>query len=611
MMYPQIYPSPGLVKQRRALLFSLVGRLKPGVTMPQAESGLQSIAQDLARQFPLENEGRRIRLTSVSEAALSARTRPMISKAGAVLMTISALVLLIACGNVANLLLARAAGRNKEIAVRLAIGANRSRLIRQLLTESMVLATLGGACGLLLASWARDFLWSMRPPLFNHAGFRLELDSHVLLFNLAVSIATGIVFGLAPAIRATRSNLATDLKDRAGQPRGFNGAWRPRSLLVMVQVALSLVALIGAGLFARSLSSADRADPGFDAAHLGIVLFNVNHQAYNEGRGRDYARRVLERAAATPGVVAATLSKDMPFHVSASRTVMLEGQDSIANGQGRATLTSVVWPGYFQTVRIPLLRGRDFTQLDTKTTGRVVIVNQAAAAAYWPGENPIGKRIQFFGEGLPVEVVGMARNANYQSIGEAPQALVYLSLVQYYFPTGVLYVRTSGDPNGILPTVRRELQALDRNLPLQTESLHATIRESLWAQRLSAGLLAIFGGLALLLSTIGIYGVISYSVRQRAREIGIRMALGATAMNVRVMILREGMRLVAIGVLAGALVSLAAAGSVKAMLFETGPRDALTFLLVPSILILVAIAACWVPAIRATRMDPAVSLRDE
>ena len=337
----------------------------------------------------------------------------------------------------------------------------------------------------------------------------------------------------------------------------------------------------------------------------------MNHRAYNEGRGRDYARRALERAAGTPGVAAATLSKDLPFHVSASRTVMLDGQDSTAGGQGRAVLTSVVWPGYFQTVGIPLLRGRDFTPLDTKTTGCVVIVNQAAAGAYWPGENPIGKRIQFFGEGLPVEVVGVARNANYQSIGEAPQALVYLSLVQYYFPTGVLYVRTAGDPDRVLPTVRRELQALDRDLPLEAESLRTTIRDTLWAQRISAGLLALFGGLALLLSTIGIYGVISYSVRQRAREIGIRMALGATAMNVRLMILREGMRLVAIGVLAGALVSLAAAGSVQAMLFEIGPRDAVTFMLVPAILTAVAIAACWVPALRATRIDPAVALRDE
>jgi len=379
----------------------------------------------------------------------------------------------------------------------------------------------------------------------------------------------------------------------------------------MVQVALSLVALIGACLFARSLSSAGSADPGFDAPHLAIVSFNMNHGGYNEARGRDYARRVVERAAATPGVTAATLSKDVPFRVSGSRTVMLQGQESTVNGQGRAVLTSVVWPGYFQTLGIPLLRGRDFTQLDTKTTGRVAIVNQAAAAAYWPGENPIGKLIRFFGEGVPVEVVGVARNANYQSIGEAPQALIYLSLVQYYFPTGVLYVRTAGDPNRVLPTVRRGVQALARDLPLEAESLAPSIRDSLWAQRISAGLLAIFGGLALLLSTIGIYGVISYSVRQRAREIGIRMALGATAMNVRVMILRQGMRLVAIGVLAGALVSLAAAGSVQAMLFEIGPRDAITFMVVPAILISVAIAACWLPALRGTRIDPAVALRDE
>jgi predicted permease len=610
-MYPQVYPNPGQVAQRRALIFATVGRLRPGVSVRQAESALQSLAQELERQYPRENQGRRVSLTTVTEAALNARTRPVVSQAGALLMTISALVLLIACANVANLLLARATGRHKEIAVRLAMGGSRRRVIRQLLTESVLLAIAGGAGGLVVASWARDVLWALRPPMFNHAGFRLDLDPRVLLFTIVISLATGVVFGLAPAFRATRTDLATDLKERASSPAGFHHLWHPRAVLVMAQVALSLVALIGAGLFARSLRSAGQIDPGFDAAHLGIVVYNVTDQAYNEGRGREYHQRAVERAASVHGVVSAALARDLPFHVASTRTVLLQGRENTAAAQGRSTLTSVVSPGYFQTMGIGLLRGRDFHTGDTKTTPRVVIVNETAARAYWPGEDPIGQHISFAGEGLPVEVIGIVKTANYLAIAEAPQAMVYLSLAQYYFPTSVLYVRTAGAPEAVMGAVRREVQALDRNLLLQVESLETSIRELLWAQRLSAGLLSAFGALALLLATIGIYGVISYSVRQRTREIGVRLALGATVGDIHRMILREGIRLVAVGVAVGGGVSLAAAGSVGSMLFLKSPRDVLTFTLVPAMLAVVGLIACWIPAIRATNIDPSVALREE
>jgi predicted permease len=344
---------------------------------------------------------------------------------------------------------------------------------------------------------------------------------------------------------------------------------------------------------------------------LGVVAFNVADLGYNEGRGREFERQALERAAAVPGVVSATLAKDVPFHVSLARTVLLEGQEDTTSGKGLFTLTSVVWPGYLRTVGIPILRGRDFSLLDTATTPRVVIVNEAAAMAYWPGENPIGKRIRFFGDNAPVEVVGIARNANYQAIGERPQALIYGSLVQYYFPTAVLYVRTKGDPEAVSAAVRRGVQTLDRNLLLQSESVGGIIRESLWAQRLSAGLLGVFGGLALVLAAVGIYGVVSYSVNRRVREIGVRMALGATPAEVQTLILTEGIRLVAMGVVAGLAMALAGSRAVAGMLFATSPHDAATFVLVPSILTLVGVLACWFPALRATRIDPAVALRDE
>ncbi len=379
-------------------------------------------------------------------------------RGGTVLVVISAVVLIIACGNLASLLLARAAGRTKEIAVRLALGASRRRLIRQLLTESVLLAIAGGAAGLLIAVLSRNLLWSMRPPAFNRSSVRMTLDGTVLAYNFAISVLTGLIFGLAPAIRATRSDLATDLKERSGQAAHRSGPWNPRSVLVMAQVAFSVVALVGAGLFVRSLRNALQFDPGFDSAHLGILVFNVADHGYSQAQGRDYQRRVLERARAVPGVAAATLSNDWPFRVSLSRTMSVEGRE----GPGQIILCEIIWPGFLQTEGIPLLRGRDFNEQDAQDAPRVAIVNQEAANLYWPGADPVGKRVKFFGETTTAEVVGVARTANYQAIGEKPRPFVYLSLQQYYFPISVLSIRTAGEPDAVLASVRAEVHAIDR-----------------------------------------------------------------------------------------------------------------------------------------------------
>jgi predicted permease len=612
MMYPQVYPNPAWVNQRRALMFAVAGRLKPGIGLPQAQAAIGSVARELERQYPKDNAGRSVRLTSVAQAALAPKTRTIVTDVSAVLLIMSGLVLLIACANVANLLLARAAGRSREITVRLALGASRWRLIRQLLTESVVLSVIGGLGGLVVAKWARDLVWWLRPPMFSHAGLHLDLDGRVLAYSMAVSVLTGILFGIAPALRATQGDLATDLKERSGAPASHRaGSWNPRSVLVIFQVAFSLITLLGAGLFVRSIQNAAQIDPGFEASHLGIVAFNVGDQGYNEARGREYQTRVLELASAMPGVTGAALSKDAPFHVSGARTVLLDGQENTASGTGRYILTTAIGLGYFRTLGIPLVRGRDLTALDSSTSPHVAIVNEAAAAHFWPGQDPIGKRLHFLGDPAPAEVVGVARNANYQAIGEDPQAFIYLSLLQYYVPTVVMYIRTNGDPEAVALSVRHAMQPLDRNLLLQSESIGRTIRESLWAQRLCAWLLAVFGGLALLLATIGIYGVISYSVSQRVREIGVRMAMGATAGDVQVMVLREGVRLVAIGVLVGMTIAIGVSRVIQSMLFVISARDAATFVLVPSILTLVAIVACWVPALRATRIDPSTALRNE
>jgi predicted permease len=586
----------------------MVGRLKPGVGRPRAQGDLDSIARDLAQRFPKDNQGRHVSLTSVTAAAIPPSNRRQIDDAGLLLLLVSGIVAVIACGNVASLLMARAAARSKEITVRLALGASRLRLVRQLLTESLLLAAVGGAAGLLLAVWARDVLWSLRPPLFRFAAVELALDRTVLAYTLGVSVLTGVLFGLAPALRATRGDLAGDLKERTGKVVSPGGPWSARSLLVMGQVAFSLVALVGAGLFVRSLRNAGRFEPGFDAAHLGIVVFDVAGQGYDEASGRDFERRALQRVAAVPGVVSATLAKDWPFHVSFSRTMEPDGPQA---GAGRIVLAGFTWPGYFQCVRTSLLRGRDFSLQDGPTGPNVVIVNEAAANFYWPHEDPVGKRVRFFGDSQPAEVVGVAANANYQSLGEKAQPFVYLSMLQHYFPTAVVYFRTAGDPDVVLGAVRRQVQSLDRNLLLQSESIHSTIQQSVWAQRLSAALLSLFGVLALVLASIGIYGVVSYSVTQRVREFGIRMALGATALDVQLMLVREGIRLVAIGVLVGTAIAMVASRAVKSMLFAPGPGDTITFVLVPAILTLVALLACWFPARRAIGIQPAAALRDQ
>jgi predicted permease len=609
-MYDQLYPFARFVNQRRFLGQSVVGRLKAGVGAPQAEAAMQALSRDLEREYPTDNQGRRVKLLPVAQASFNPSTMgPLVTKAGAVLLIVSGLVLLVACANVANLLLARATARSREIAVRLAIGAGRWRLVRQLLAESVLLGLAGGALGLLFAYWTRGPLWSMRPADFKYAADLPGLDGRVLGYDLAISLVTGLLFGLAPALGSTKSNLATDLKERTGQPAAAGGAWNLRSLLVIGQVALAVVALMGAGLFVRSLGHASSFDPGFDAARLATIDFNMEDVAYDEARGRAFRQRVLEAAAAVPGVDSASLSQDTFFSVSFERFVLLGGRDNPS--AGRPTLTSLTWPGYFRTARIPLLQGRDFTLPDDQAAPHVVLVNETAARLFWPGEDALGKTLRFVGDQLPGQVIGVVRTVNYKGIGEAPQPVIYLPMQQFYRPTTVVVIHTAGDPGAVGAAVRRQLQKLEPNLPLDSQSVRTTMANLLWAQRVLAGLLGAFGGLALLLAIVGIYGVISYTVTLRIREIGVRMALGATTGDLERMVLAQGIRLVGLGVVVGLGVALVACRLVENLLPVTNPRDALTFILVPAILGLVALVACWLPARRAARIDPARALRSE
>ena len=609
MMYRELYPNATWVTQRRGLFFSVAGRLRPGVTAARAEAEMQSLAAALQRQYPRENQGRGVTLIPLPQAGINYKTRALLTNSGTVLMIVAGLVLLIACANVANLLLARAAGRNREIAVRVALGASRWRLIRQLLTESTSLALAGGAVGLLLARWADSLLWALRPPLLSSAAFRIGVDARVLAFTVLLCLLTGILFGLAPALRTTNPDLATDLKERTSAAASGFGARQPRSVLVACQVALCVVALVGAGLFIRSLQNADRLDPGFNADHLGMVSFNLSDRGYGESRGRQFLRAVLGRVSSLPGVESAALARDKVFRVTFSRTVLLNGDSSPS--QGRFALVSPISPNYLRTMGIPLLRGRDFSEADTEDTPHVAIVNQAAAARFWPNQNPIGRRLQLFGDNQPLQIIGVARDANYLALGEPPQALFYTAMAQDYAGAAVVIFRTSADPDAVGTSVQRAMQSLEPGLLLQTASARSVIRGSLWAPRLSAALLTVFGLLALVLASLGVYGIVSYSVNQRIREIGVRMALGATTADVQMLVLRQGMAVVTVGVIGGLLIALGASRAVQSLLFVTSARDSLTFVLVPSILVLVAILACWGPALRATRIDPATALRDQ
>jgi predicted permease len=413
MSYPQT--TTGFFRElaepnnRRGLIFNVTGRLKPGVSVQQAEANLKTVARQLEQEYPNDNQGRGVTLVPLAQATINPGFRSNIVRTGGVLMTVVGLVLLIACANVANLLLARAAVRQKEIAVRLSLGAGRGQLIRQLLTEGTLLALIGGAAGLLLAFWAQQLLWSFRPPFLAVDAIDLQPDMQVLLFTFAVSIATGILFGLAPAIQASRPDLVAELKEKTAVPTGSNRIFSLRNLLVSSQVALSLVALVGAGLFLRSLQNAQRISPGFDAEHLAVLSLDLGAQGYTEERGRQFQQRMLERVASVPGVQAASVANVVPLFAGGfSRTVFLEGQDTSDRRAGRLVQISIVGPNYLETLGIPLVRGRTLTEADQPNTAMSVVVNETMARQFWPDQDAVGKRFKFFGQNFFAVVVGVA-----------------------------------------------------------------------------------------------------------------------------------------------------------------------------------------------------------
>ena len=552
-------------------------------------------------------------LLPLAQATIDPDFRENMVSAAGLLLTVVGLVLLIACANVANLLLARASVRQREVAVRLSLGASRGRLVRQLLTEGLLLALVGGGLGMLIAYWAQGILWSQRPPGIAADAIDLAPDLRVLGFTLAVSLVTALVFGLAPALTASRADIVSELKQRGGPANFGNRPFNLRNLLVAGQVALSLVALVGAGLFVKSLANAQRIDPGFDHDKLAVLTVDLGAQGYSEARAREFHRRMLERAAALPGVERATLASGIPLSQGGFlRTVFPEGTDSSDRKNGKLVQLNTVEPGYFETLGITLKRGRDFSPSDHPDSPRVVVVNETMAKQFWPEQDAIGKRFKFFGQDWWNEVIGIAKDGKYNFIGENPQPHIYLSLTQSFEPAVSLHLRTSGDPATALGMARREVQEMDRVLPITNVFTFGEIlRRSLWAPRMGASLLVVFGLLSLVLAVIGIYGVMSYSVNQRTRELGLRMALGADQGDVLRLVVRQGLTLAAFGIVIGLGLSFAATRLIGKLLFDVTARDPLIFAGIPVLLGLAALVASALPASRAARVDPTVALRTE
>ncbi len=563
------------INQREAVWLQLFGRLRPGASLAQARTDLAAFGQRMVASFPKDREGWGV--SAAMTSGFDPFTQANIVRFLRLLQGAVILVLAIACANVANLLLVRSAARRRELAIRASLGAARGRILRQLLTESVVLSALGGIGGLVLAYWGSDLLRAL--PVFSFSGeIDLTPDTRVLLFTLAISLAAGVLFGLVPAIHAVRSDLAGELRQGAeiGRPRGT----RLRNALVITQVAVSLVLLVAAGLFVRTLQNAYAIDPGF-ATNVLVARLDVGLQGYDEARGRRFYAQLLRDLEATPGVRSAGLAINLPFAGGFDTRIDAQGALIDTEHPGYRTDRNSVSPGYFETMGITILRGRGFTAHDEATSPPVAVINEA-------------------------------RDAKYRNLFEERRLTFYQPLTQDYHPALVVHLRPAGDPMALAGSLQGAVRALDSDLPVyRIQPLDERLAGSLSQQRTAATLVGGFGTLALLLAAIGLYGAVAYSAAQRTREFGIRIALGAQTPDVLRHVLREGIVLGLIGLGVGLVGAFAVTRVLRSQLFGVTPTDPLSFSVVSLLLLVVAVAASLVPALRATRVDPMVALRSE
>jgi putative ABC transport system permease protein len=603
---------------RSYALLNLYGRLKPGLTMAQAETDLNLVANNLAKLYPKENADTKIQLTTEVDGRYDAATK-IIKYGGLLALCISGLVLLLACANVANLMLARAATRAREIGIRLAIGASRGRIVRQLLTESVLLSLLGGVLGLILAYWGADVIRASFPPVPYPINLDFAPDGYVLKWMLVVSMLTGVVFGPAPALLASRTDLMVVIKGgpAAGSARRRR-RWNLRGALVVAQVTISLVVLICAGLFIRNLAQVRQTDPGFQTENLVTMMINPSLLAYDpQETTRRFFPELLRRLEAQPGVRAAALVNEMPLAVeNLSRgPIVKEGETDPPPNQGVNSDCSFVTPKYFDTMRTPLVLGRDFTERDDADAPPVVIVNQEFARRLYGSEQAaMGKRFRF-AQGTPLmEIIGIAKDGHYRTLYEDRRLFMFLPVYQHPRTgmTLLISAESAGALSAVVESARREIAQLDARLPVVGVMMaEENMSIAYWGPNVAAGMALTFGVLALVLATMGLYSVMTYNVSQRTHEIGIRMALGASLRDVLRLIVSQGMRMVLIGIALGMVGALALTRVLASLLLGVGTTDFITFVGVAALLVAVALLACYIPARRAARVDPLIALRHE
>ncbi|HKQ53230.1 MAG TPA: ABC transporter permease [Pyrinomonadaceae bacterium] len=586
-----------------------IARLKAGVTLDQAETELKAIAGRLEQQYPETNSSQSVSVVSLHESIVGSTRTSLL-----VFLVAVGFVLLIACANVANLLLARAATRRKEIAIRTALGAGRSRIIRQLLTESVLLSLAGGALGLLLSLWATDFLVNLASDAIRYVG-EVQMDARVLAFTLLASLLTGIIFGLMPALQVSNPDLNETLKEGGRGSGQGAGRQRVRSLLIISEVALSLVLLVGAGLLVKSFLRLQEVSPGFSPENLLTMYVSLPGTKYPEDEQHvTFFNRVLEGVRALPGVESASVVSVLPISENYDRFgIEIESRPPVPLGEAPEADRYRISPDYFRTMNIPLQAGRAFSERDRADAPPVVIINETMARRYWPDGSAVGKRLKGVAAGYPwLEVVGVVGDVKQYGLDTANTLQMYLPQAQSPTQHMTLVVRTGGNPNSYFTTVREKVWEVDKEQPVYNiRTMEQLLSTSVAQRRFNMLLLAIFAGVALVLAAVGLYGVMSYAVTQRTHEIGIRMALGARAGDVLKMVIGQGMLLALIGVGVGLAVALAVTRVMATLLYGVSTTDPAVFVGIPLLLSAVAFAACYIPARRATKVDPMVALRYE
>ncbi|ACB75166.1 ABC transporter permease [Opitutus terrae] len=600
----------GSLEQRDDHWLHTQARLQPGVSREQAQAVVDAVAARLEKSYPNTNQQIRLHVLDFLHAPYG--VQPIMGPVLAILLAVSLGVVLIVAANLASLLLARAAGRQKEIAIRLAVGASRVRLVRQLLTESLLLAGLGGGLGIVIAFWAVDLLKRWQPPTPLPIGIGTEINTTTLAFTVCGSIVTGVLFGLIPALRASRPDLNSTLKDGGRTSSSGSSHQRLRSLLVLGEVALSLVLLVGAGLCIKSAQRAYHAELGFKPDRVLLAGLRIGMNGYNEATGKVFYARLQERLARLPGVESVALSSWFPlgFEGGPQHGVTVQGHEQ-KPGEDSSLPYSIVSPGYFATLGIPLVDGRDFTDHDDDSALKVAIINETMAKRYWPGQNAIGHK--FKAAWRELTVVGVAKDGKYRSLNEPPRGFFYTPFRQGVWDLNLgLCLRTRGDPSLFGATLQRELRQLDPNVAVwATITMDDYIKAAFMAPVLASRLLTWLGIVALVLAAMGVYGVVAYVVSQRTQEFGVRMALGASTGDVLRLVIGQGMRVAVLGIGVGLLGAFAVTRLLAGFLYGVSPFDALTFGAVTLGLALVSLLACWLPARRATKVDPVDALRAE